>query len=63
MSGVGTSTCKSMPLSTDWGRLSDTVGKETSEELTSVSNESAEFANNVLLPRLGTLVFGFVYST
>jgi hypothetical protein len=52
-----------MPLSTDWGRLPASVGIVTSEVLTSVSNESAELGNSVLPLRLGTLVFGLVYST
>ena len=65
MSGVDTSTCKPIPLSTDWGRgLPAAVGRETSEVLTSVSNESVEAANDVLPPRLrlGTWVLGFVCS-
>jgi hypothetical protein len=61
VSGVDTSTCKPIPLSTDWGRFPAAVGRETSEVLTSVSNESVEAANSVLPPRLrlGTWVFEF----
>lgn len=63
VSAVGASNCKPIPLSTDWGRLPAAAGGETSEVFTSVSNESDEAANNVLPPRLGTLVPRFVYSS
>jgi len=60
---VGSSTCRSIPLSTDWGRLpaAASMGRETSEVLATVSNDSVEVANSVLPPILGTLEFGFEY--
>ena len=63
VSTVGASNCKPIPSSTGWGRLPTAVGRETSEVLTSVSNESIEVENKVPPPRLGTLVPGFVYSS
>jgi len=50
----------------NWGRLSPAarMGSETSEVLTTVSNDAVEGENCVLPPIvLGTLAFGFEYSS
>ena len=62
---VGTSTCRSIPRSTDWGSFpaAARMGRETSKVLTTVSNNSVGVTNCVLLLVLGTLASGFEYSS